>query len=360
MDLQEVGLDRLVGRGQITRHRLLLGVAISCSPVVFTPLLMGRGHILAIPIWMAAVVLVCLGREGFTIDRRNRVATVWWGYGLPFRRMKRSFSRCVEVTVCRKKTTDLQLGQIKSFPVAIADGAESIQISQPGDYEAARCLARRIARFLDCPLVDATKEPAVQLDVQELDLSLRERIRRSGQVVSWSEPPSGMRCSYEVTGDTIRIEIPRKGVTGSCVGFVALGIAFLAGTPFAWSIAESLLPQSLLLIGGWCLCGCSVGFGLLLVGMGVSRAIERTTVEASPRELCIGTRAFWTSQRIIPAADLQEVTVKLPEENADVDKSRSLVARTETEPIRIDLTGHALEEVEWIRGAIVCVMVAGA
>ncbi|MBN1341826.1 MAG: hypothetical protein JXQ73_04060 [Phycisphaerae bacterium] len=361
MKLREQGPDRLVGRRDLGGHHPVWAVLGSLSTSALVYLIFENGGIVAAVFCVTLLALFHWAREGFTIDRWRRLVTTWWGFGVPLRSKERSLDGCNEVSLSSEEADDHGGGTVVVYPVRIQGTTDPIPISEPRKYEEARCLARRIACFLGLPMVETCGGNVVRIEANQLDLPLREQIAATDQDVTWAEPPSRMRCAYQIRGDSITIEIPRKRMTlRSAVGTGLVAMALLAFAPAFWFATKNAPKERIAAMGRVCATlGCA-SMSLVALASGIHACLKRTTVDASPKELRIRSRGLWTKTDVIPTGELLELVVKLPDGQKGNHHERSLIARSGDKSIEVDLSEHPRQELEWIRSAVLYVVTGGA
>jgi hypothetical protein len=122
-----------------------------------------------------------------------------------------------------------------TWPVKISGEriAKPISILRPTSFTEARRLAEELARFLHKPLVDSSTGESITRDPDHLDELYRDRIRRTGESVSFLPPePPAMRSRVERTGDGLIIHIPETLKSGIHNISIIFSLVFAGGV--AW------------------------------------------------------------------------------------------------------------------------------
>jgi hypothetical protein len=155
--------------------------------------------------FVAAGAGMVFGRAGVIIDRRTKTVTRWWGLLIPIRRRKVLLDPFRRVTL-KKETSD----DSTTYPVSLdgAPGEQAVALCSSGSYEDARAMAEELAEFLDRPLADATSGKFVIREAGDLDESVREQVKRTGEEVELPPAPFEMRTRIERTGDSVILDIP--------------------------------------------------------------------------------------------------------------------------------------------------------
>jgi hypothetical protein len=129
-----------------------------------------------------------------------------------------------------------------TWPVTIAGEsiAKPISVSQPTSFIEARQVAEELARFLRKPLVDYSTGEKVTHDPEHLDESYRDRVRRTGEAVSFLPPePPNMRAQLERTGEGLIINIPASANSRFQYIPVYFSLVFAGGV--AWFFLRPIL-----------------------------------------------------------------------------------------------------------------------
>ncbi len=148
------------------------------------------------------------GRNGKIFDRRRQSLVSWWGIFVPMRHKEQSLEGYSTVVLVK----EVHRGKNSSttfFPVRLESStAEPLKVDTCTDYLKARRLAEAVARVLHLALTDATSGEAVVREPDQLDESLRDRMRRLGERVEISPQPHTMRSQAQVTSSEVVLEIP--------------------------------------------------------------------------------------------------------------------------------------------------------
>ncbi len=381
MQLREVGPDRLVGRsggGCLAVFGLpffVAGLALTIAAALGKVTDSDTGEpaplYFAIPFGLVFVAVgagLIFGRSGVSLDRTNRQISKWWGLMVPFRSTDRSLDEFHEVRIT-KEVRSSGKSTYTVYPIRLAGSAEPIVVGEPRDYQEARQTGEQVAKFIGCPMADTTSGRKVRREVAELDESLRQRLVRTGEGVAWPEPPPDMRCTYQIQGDSVRIEIPPSGFTiahklvmaAGCLPTV-IAVIFALATGL-WSDDSMPAAFRIFLVGF-----LGVFFCLLPIAAtslpSIHDAIKRVTVDVSPGELCATSRGLTTRRQQIPTHELEELeVVRSRRKSAGVGGffcGRShLVARSDRVSIEI-APKVEIGELEWVRGAILYVVTGAA
>jgi hypothetical protein len=121
---------------------------------------------------LAGVVLV-FGRRGIVLDRTTRQVLTWWGLIVPFWSTRRSFDELREVRLSKEYHKAAE-SPTMIYPIRLLGDGKPVTVTHPDDYETARRLTERLAKFLNCPIIDVCSERAVRHEVDDLEAPLRE------------------------------------------------------------------------------------------------------------------------------------------------------------------------------------------
>jgi hypothetical protein len=312
------------------------------------------------------------GRAGMVLDARARTITKWWGLIVPFKREVISFDNVRIVTI----TSEVRRSKNSTYtvyPVRIArgEGEEdvkgAIDVEEPREYAKARRRAEEVAKFLGFGVRDSSSGTTVVREAGTLDMSLRDRLRASGERPERPpEQPPGSKVVAATAGSQATFDLPPPGlgVAGTvavvigtifaCIPFVFFGGAFLATDLF--EDAGKMWP--FLLFGGvfiliW-LAG-TLGF----VVSTLKKATARGRLVADPRELKLETRSFLGTKAVTLRADeLEELECvgdddeRLPKAmRAFAGKGGRIVARADRAELEFGM-GLSGPELEWLRDTV--------
>lgn len=133
------------------------------------------------------------GRSGMTIDRSRRTVDRWWGLvGVPFKREQTRLDDVDAVTVTR----EIRRGDKRSYtvyPVRLSGAVTSINIDEPQDPAKARAAAEKLAEFLQMPIRDSSTGREQVRQPDDINLSLRERVRQKGLSVEVPDAPARLK-----------------------------------------------------------------------------------------------------------------------------------------------------------------------
>ncbi len=314
---------------------------------------------------VAAFLLAAVRTIDVTFDRANGSVSRSWGLGVPFRTTRRALAGFREVRVTKEERLVVTQG-LHVHAVQLTGGGKPFTIDDPRAYDEARQIAARVAAFLRLPLVDRTTEPPVRRRPDEIGESLRNRTARTGENLVWPEPPPELRCTYQVSGDSLRIEIPPTGLSlGLCFGsgivalFTVMVIRWLHGTrlPDVLPARYASLIMGLLSLVIFLLPTLPLGMALLRI------ALRRTLIDASPRELRVTWRGIGEDSQTIPTDELEELVLVTAAPDGGKRRKRKqkpagrpeLVARSDRQSITL-ASGLERPQAEWIRDAVLYVV----
>ncbi len=154
------------------------------------------------------------GRSGKTLDRRADTLTAWWGLLVPFRRKEHRLSAFERVTLSRE-IRHSKNSTYTVYPVRLEGaGVPKVTLEEPRDMNAARALGEEAAKFLGRPLADSSTGSQVVRQPGELDESLRERARRTGERPQVPPPSPAAGAPPASSPTPCASRLPPRGSSG--------------------------------------------------------------------------------------------------------------------------------------------------
>lgn len=285
---------------------------------------------------------IMFGRAGTILDRRDGVATTWWGLLVPFSSKTHALKDygVVSITheVRRNKNSSYSV-----YPVRLVGGKERIGLGEPREPRAARQCAETVAKFLDLPVEDASSGTMVRREAGELDLSLREQMRNRGEDVEVPDAPTKMACTLRHEGAELVVEIPATGFRlqhGCSVGICMLVVGAFVGM-FAVPIASEFLQDG---DGGMRTGAVAIiaGGGLLVFSIPLLLTAIWAYLDANRHERVMATPERLRVERIsvlgtkateIPADELEEFFIGREAGKNQMFSGRPILARSDTTEI---------------------------
>lgn len=131
-------------------------------------------------VFAGAGTALMFGRSGVTIDRTTMKITKWWGLLVPMKVTEYDLNGFDRITVGKEVRSDSNSSKTV-FPVRLAGGRgiEDLEYDASGDYPAARRLSEELARYVGLDIEDSMSGRTVHRRREELDESVRDRIRRT-------------------------------------------------------------------------------------------------------------------------------------------------------------------------------------
>jgi hypothetical protein len=260
-----------------------------------------------------AAVGTCLvfGRSGSILDRSRGRIIQWYGLLVPMKRTEYLLESVGQVEI------NFASGDSKSaatWPVTLAGEsiAKPISVSQPTSFIEARQVAEELARFLRKPLVDYSTGEKVTHDPEHLDESYRDRVRRTGEAVSFLPPePPNMRAQLERTGEGLIINIPASA--NSRFQYIPVYFSLIFAGGVAWFFLRPILmftmPEFIrnIFLGF---------FGLFFIAAPVISALRTVYRQKKEFERITVTKAFLRLEALkqgksitmeIPTAELEDL-----------------------------------------------------
>ena len=185
------------------------------------------------------------GRAGITIDRTTMKITKWWGLLVPMKVTEYNLVDFDRTTISKENRGSGNSSRTV-FPVKLAGGpgVDAFEYQAPTDYQEARRLAEELARFLGHDIEDSSSGKPVHRPLDELDESVRDRMRRTRERVRLPGAPWEMKATIREEAEGTVIELPPPGlkpaqlaaiipalVFAGVVGLFVLRPLFGSGTP---------------------------------------------------------------------------------------------------------------------------------
>ncbi|MFC1853200.1 hypothetical protein ACFL27_23630 [candidate division CSSED10-310 bacterium] len=267
------------------------------------------------------------GRSGIIIDKRRNSIVSWWGLIVAFKRTENTLAHFERIALDR----EVRRGEKKSYtvyPVRLAStkvDTEPVNIDEPKEYQQARQIAEKIAKFLELPLADSSTGTEVVREADKLDESIRDRARRLGETVVIPSPPSAMRSTVRKEYASVTVEIPPLGLMLNhyiiLVGLsVFLVMAVISGITTVYSIIKGSETDFILILVPclFFLIPIAVIFQVVYKQLRIS-----TVVTASTTEFTVERRPGIRKVTEIPVEELEDFVLKTTPHFSRVFGSRS-------------------------------------
>jgi len=251
------------------------------------------------------------GRSGITIDRTKMTVTRWWGLMVPMKVTIFNLNRFDRITVEKEVRSDSNSSKTV-FPVKLVGGGgvEDLEYDAPGDYPAARRLSEELARFVRLDIEDSMSGRTVHRRLDELNESVRDRMRRTRERVPLPDAPWEMIAEIrEEAGGTV-IDLPPPGLKPAHLAPIvpALFFVVMVGLFFLPQLLRAGTQSETQLIFGGIL-----GFFFIFLpvvtslGSAFRKARFRVTITAS-RELLRVEAGVGRKRKVteIPGRELEE------------------------------------------------------
>jgi hypothetical protein len=111
----------------------------------------------------------------------------------------------------------------------VSVNGEALQLGVPRTHQKARATAEKLAKFLDLGVRDESSKQIVEREAGTLDEAIKDRLQRTGEVVSPPKPLTTSRSKIQAEGDKVEIDLPASGLSPLTL---MLGAAFLGMTVF--------------------------------------------------------------------------------------------------------------------------------
>lgn len=298
---------------------LLTGLGIMFSPL-FAPDSSGpSGLIGTIPFGLIFAVVggaLVFGRGGIDVDLRRRELVRWWSA------IVRVKSTVIPLTEIRQVTVTKEVRKNKNstttvYPIYVELAASRKNLVEDQDYQSSRRVAEGLARFAGVPMSDASSGQPVVRQPDELNESLRDRVRRMNERLEYPSPPAVSELIVRNEPEGMTIELPRGGgflfALLPMIFFLGVFVFFLI--PFGGMIlGDNSMPFEMkLLVGGFFL----FFFGLLpffiLLFKLIRGLTSRSRVVVDGRRLRVENSSTGSKKAVeIPADELEELTLSSP------------------------------------------------
>jgi hypothetical protein len=228
---------------------LLAGLFVMQMPLGVIPLKESPGTLPSIFVVLFGAVFATVGaalvfgRSGIILDRSRGHIIQWYGLLVPMKRTEYLFDSI------RRVEMNFSSGDSDSpatWPVKLSGEGltRPISVLQPTSFTEARQLAEELARFLRKPLVDSSTGETIIRDHDHLDESYRDRMRRTGEDVSFPPPePPAVRSRVERTGDGLIIQIPEQAK--SAIHYLPLLFPLVFAGIVAWFFLPAILSRGM-------------------------------------------------------------------------------------------------------------------
>lgn len=317
------------------------------------------------------------------------------GFGLVFGKSKISIDRrmglirSVKSAIVTFKSEELDLKQFNMvvinqevrssgkssytvYPVRIAGENIIFDLEEPRVYAEARMAAEKIAKFAGFSMKDSCGGNEIIRTVEELDETIRDRMRKLGEDINIPPVPEHTKLEYDVGEREFMVTMPPSGCLFFTILPALVGVGMSYGFyRFALAIIRDVreLSQYKVYILGACF------IPLLAAVVAFYRALTlKVKVIASSREFrFIKSSAFGKKEQVIPSTEFEELELvgggdKLKEalDNSDnkqlkdaqqVSKMLNLFApnflRAKSDAKIIDFgNGLSKQELVWIKALI--------
>ncbi|MDY6845335.1 MAG: hypothetical protein SVW57_14760, partial [Thermodesulfobacteriota bacterium] len=170
-------------------------------------------------------ILMIFGRIGLIIDRRQRKIIRWYGAPVPVIQKDFALNHYKNVVINKEVVRkDRSTRIVYHVMLKGESGVKPIKATQCNDYNIVWKKAKEIARFLCLPVVDTSSGQEVIRNTDQLDESLRERVRQTGEQISILNPPKDMRTQVCIEDNRITLNIPPQGFKIKQYTLIGIGV----------------------------------------------------------------------------------------------------------------------------------------
>jgi hypothetical protein len=245
------------------------------------------------------------GRRRLIIDRSQGMVIDTFSIIAPLWRREARLAEIAKIAVTK------HVGDHNSitYPITFAGSslAKPISVTSANDYFEARKMTEDLAKFLSLPIEDATSGAVVVRKVEQLDETVRDRVRHMGEPVPVPSAPAILKSRIEPGSEGLIIDIPASwGLAGwiqLAVPFIFIIFFFEFFIPFgAFAKLPKILTFVLPAIG-------LVIFGL--IALNTARSVRRSTRVIVNRGILRVEQMFYVGRKHneIPVDQIEELVI---------------------------------------------------
>ncbi len=266
-------------------------------------------------------VTMSFGRGGVALDRRAGRFVKWSRLLFLNREKAVPLDAPSRVTLTRAvrrahrevdETTTYEVTRYSVFPVHIAHGRGRSEIVELEDYEIARNIAEKCARFFDLPLADNARGALKLEQPEELGITLSERIRQRGGAEGIPSIPAGCRVRRESVGGFVKLQVAPPGIPPALWRGIDKGAlwAMAGGALLIQIFPEERREGVSFWIWVTLMAGAAMVAWLLRPAFAVLRGRSREVLSVSPKSLELTVLSpIGSKTTAIPAEELRELVV---------------------------------------------------
>ena len=232
-------------------------------------------------------VLIGIGVAGFyshrVLDKHGGFAQSSFGIFFSFKQTRYELSDFQQVSLHHEVRTRSSKHGSRTYDVypLRLDGRKDLNLGEWLDFTQGRQKAEAVAKYLDLPLCDSSTGETVIRQPGDLDKSLVQRLRESGEQVERPEQPPGSAVKVSSWGGETILSLPREGFNAAnlmSVVAVAVFFGFIGFQGFLDRVLDARLGVVTLVVIG-------VAIGLIAVGIKafapVKVTVDHTTLKVS-------------------------------------------------------------------------------
>lgn len=262
------------------------------------------------------------GRAGLTIDRRTMKLVKWWGLGVPMKKKEYNLGLFDRITIGRERRKSGNSSRT-AYPVKLEgyEGIEKIEYEAPSDYQQARQVGEELAAFLNMDLEDSSSGKKIVRESDKLDESLRDRLKRRGELPETMSMPAEMKSQISEEGHSVCIEIPSAGfkrihLLSLVPGFIFAACVYLF---FFRDFMQLPAPGIVRFIFGGVIVVFFIGAPIVVsLGHALRLTSKRYIVTVTPALLAVEQKRALRSRKIeIPIDELEELELVKIESTMD-------------------------------------------
>lgn len=196
------------------------------------------------------------------------------------------------------------------YPVKLTGPGGEIKIEESQRYEDQRRIAENIAKFTGFNVADSSSGQTVVREARNLDESLREKVRRTGQISEIPPMPTPTKIACTTEGQEFQVALPPNPLGKLLVVAGPVLVALIWGSLFVemgqlWK--HDVLSLKIMIGAVVCLPCLIILFYFFKAGT------RRCEVRVSPERLAL-IEAWMLGKKIreIPTAELEELVVVSP------------------------------------------------
>jgi len=253
------------------------------------------------------------GRSEISFDPVARRWCRWWGMLGLKRKKEGSLDELTEVEITRE-VRHSKNSTYTVFPVRVKGAGDlRLTVEEPREFDKARRLGEKLGKGIDIPLVDSSGGTQTIVKPEDMDDSIKQRVREGQIELEQISEPAVKVSKYEVDGTTVRFSMPAGGLT-DIIGGIAVSVVIPAfvGAVFIYPmLRDESTHEEMYIVAG------IVGFFFVVIPIlaGIRMILKavygREGIEVSPQGIkWWSSLGPFTKKKEISADKVEEVKVR--------------------------------------------------